>query len=114
MSARKNVIVFVKAGTGNNGNAGNAGNNGNNGNGGSQNTGGSSGSGSAAQKPAVKKSVMKLNASSLVLRKKQKTSALTVSGMVSGDYVKAVTSKGVIKAKKPGKAKITVRSGKKK
>ena len=44
------------------------------------------------QKPAVKKSVMKLNASSLVLRKKQKTSALTVSGMVSGDYVKAVTS----------------------
>ena len=91
MSARKNVIVFVKAGTGN------AGNNGNNGNGGSQNTGGSSGSGSAAQKPAtqkpaVKKSVMKLNASSLVLRKKQKTSALTVSGMVSGDYVKAVTS----------------------
>ena len=114
MSARKNVIVFVKAGTGNNENAGNAGNNGNNGNGGSQNTGGSSGSGSAAQKPAVKKSVMKLNASSLVLRKKQKTSALTVSGMVSGDYVKAVTSKGVIKAKKPGKAKITVRSGKKK
>ena len=86
ISARKNVIVFVKAGTGN------AGNNGNNGNGGSQNTGGSSGSGSAAQKPAVKKSVMKLNASSLVLRKKQKTSALTVSGMVSGDYVKAVTS----------------------
>ena len=41
---------------------------------------------------ASKKSTMKLNASSLTLKVKQKTSAFRISGMVSGDYVKSVTS----------------------
>lgn len=62
---------------------------------------------------------IKVNATTLPLKVKQKTSALKVSGLANGDYVKSwksgnkkiftVSNKGVIKAgKKTGKATLTI------
>ena len=113
-SVRKRLFVFVttKKESGDNGNNSNDNTNGNtNGNNNSNNNPGNNtsngntdngnkgnltntanSSNSGNQTSAPVKSTIKLNASSLVMQKKQKTSALKVSGMVKGDYVKSVVS----------------------
>lgn len=66
---------------------------------------------------------MKVNATKLPLKVKQKTKALKVSGLAKGDSIVSwksgnkkvvtVSSKGTVKAKKKGKAVISVKSGSK-
>lgn len=56
---------------------------------------------------------MKVNATKLPLKIKQKTNALKVTGLAKYDLVATVTSKGVIKTRKKGTAVITVKSGRK-
>lgn len=56
---------------------------------------------------------MKVNATKLPLKIKQKTNELKVTGLAKDDLVAIVTSKGVIKTRKKGTAVITVKSGRK-